>query len=135
VLVMLFNFREVRSQLGTHRVLDSKELAQAVGEMVGHSRNTVYLAHHYGTPLEYYGELSGSYWPRSVSDRDRALGINRAQSVEERLNALGFAPEYFIVTNFNEFNKHHGDLKEYLESNFQLIAESKEYIIYGAKPK
>lgn len=132
ILVLLLNIREVRGRLAAPRLLESEEMAKQVGEIVGHSSKIVFVSYHYGTPLQYYGELSGSYWPRSISDRDHALGVTRLQSVEERLNALGFSPEYFVITDFGEYNRYHSDLKDYLASKCHLVTKSVEYLVYGA---
>jgi hypothetical protein len=139
LLVTLLDIRDIRlrHRLAAYRNLESVETAQEIGEIVGHSTQNVYLASHYGMPLEYYGELSGEYWPRRISDRDRALGRwgERGLTVEERFQALDFVPEYFIITHFNELNRHHADLKEYLSNNCPLVAESDQYLIYGACTK
>lgn len=130
LLVMLFNIREVRGRLGS-QVLESEETAREIGEIVNHSSNTVYLAYHYGLPLQYYGELSGAYWPRRITYWLYRRPGERELSIEERLSALDFAPDYFIITNFKEFNGHHTDLKEFLaNNNCPLVAESDQYLIY-----
>ncbi|NIT59209.1 MAG: hypothetical protein GWN00_24210, partial [Aliifodinibius sp.] len=138
LLAFLFSIREVRSQqLAIYRTLERVETAQEIGKIVGHSSKNVYLASHYGMPLEYYGELTGTYWPRRLSDPQRALGLadEYGASVEERLRSLGFSPEYFIITQFDQLNRYHPDLKEYLVKNCPLLTESDEYLIYGACTK
>jgi hypothetical protein len=130
MLITLFNVRDIRRSLATPRKLESEEIGQEIGRIVGHSSRVVYVAPGYGTPLEYYAELSGEYWPRRTSDRHRALGHEREQSVEQRLAALDFAPEYFVITDFDEFNRHHTDLKEFLADNYPLLAESDNYLVY-----
>jgi len=130
LLVIFFNIRDIRRSLATPRKLESEEIGQEIGRIVGHSHRVVYVAPAYGTPLEYYAELSGEYWPRRTSDTDRALGYEREQSVEQRLAALDFGPEYFVITDFDEFNRHHADLKEFLVDNYPLLAESDNYLIY-----
>jgi hypothetical protein len=130
LLMGLFNVREIRGGLAAPRNLESREIAEEVGEIVGHSRKVVYVATYYGAPLEYYAELSGAYWPRRSSDADRALGRVHAQSVTERLDALHFSPEYFVITDFDEFSQHHADLKEFLEDSCLLATKSDKYLIY-----
>jgi 4-amino-4-deoxy-L-arabinose transferase-like glycosyltransferase len=132
LLLALFTFREIRGTLSSCAAIESEEVSREIGDIVNHSNKTVYIASYYGRPLEYYGEMSGSYWPRSVSDTDRALGRGHERSIEERLDALGFTPEYFVIADFQEFDNHHGDLKEYLADNCALIAENAQYFIYGA---
>lgn len=131
LIIALINFREIRHQITSAPTLNSKEIYQKIGEIVGHSTNTVYLAPYYGTPLEYYGELSGTYWPRGISDSDAALGLNRTRSVEERLDTLDFIPEYFIITNMVEYETYHANLKEYLERHCSQFINNEAYQIYG----
>jgi hypothetical protein len=131
-LMALYNLRGIRAVLlAEDRFQGEEMIAQEIGEIVHHSTKNVFLAPSYGTRLEYYGELSGSYWPRNVSDRDRALGIKRTLSVEDRINMLDFSPENFIITDFQEYDTHHIDLKEYLEENCSLVIESDKYLIYN----
>jgi hypothetical protein len=135
LLVMGFSIREMRHKLALFSNNEIKHDSMEIGEIVDHSRQTIHIAPYYGKPLEYYGELSGSYWPRRVSDIDRALGVNRERSVEERLNTLAYTPEYFIIADFAEFNNHHDDLKLYLSENCRLLAQTDDYLIYDSCTK
>ena len=117
-------------------------MAWQVGEIVGHSTRVVYVSQYYGGPLEYHGELSGWFWPRSMKDTDRALGNAPAvagRSVAERLADLGtaqaraapdFVPEYFVITDFRE-DAHHDDLAEYLDAHCRKLAEDAAYLVFG----
>ena len=130
MLITFFNVREIRRSQGVPRKVESEEIAQEIGQIVDHSSRVVYVAPAYGTPLEYYAEISGEYWPRRISDTDRILEYEREQSVEQRLAALDFAPSYFVITDFDEFNRHHTDLKEFLADNYPILAETDNYLIY-----
>jgi len=130
MLITFFNVREIRRSQGVPRKVESEEIAQEIGQIVDHSSRVVYVAPAYGTPLEYHAEISGEYWPRRISDADRVLGHEREQSVEQRLAALDFAPSYFVITDFDEFNRHHTDLKEFLADNYPILAETDNYLIY-----
>jgi hypothetical protein len=134
LLGMLFTMQQVRNRVGSAR-FESKEVAREIGEIVNHSTRTVWLAPMYGVPLQYYGELTGAYWPRRINYWLYRLPGERELSIEERLNALDFSPEYFVIIDFHEFNKHHSDLKEFLKINYSLIAGSDKYLIYGIYPK
>jgi hypothetical protein len=130
LLAAFLSINKMRSRLGDAQ-FESIATAREIGDLVNHSNRVVYLARAYGTPLEYYGELTGTFFPRAVSSRDRALGKKgETLSVEQRLDALGFNLEYFVITNFNEFERHHGDLREYLADNCSELASSERYIIY-----
>jgi hypothetical protein len=145
-LIVTFVGRDaIRERLGGQRSFERPEVAQEIGELVGHSTRTVYVAPYYGIPLEYYGELSGIQWPRQTGDVDRAIRGReaRVRSVDERLRSLRseieirtggtetqFTPEYFVITDFREFERHHDDLRAYLTGNCQRVAENDRYIIY-----
>jgi 4-amino-4-deoxy-L-arabinose transferase-like glycosyltransferase len=157
LLVMLFNIRDVRGDLASHKQFENEEIAQEVGEIVDHSDQVVYVATYYGMPLEYYGELSGTYWPRRIVNwdwvKDRLHGVVdqsgtygasritnwifrrldvRELSIEERLDALDISPEYFVITDLDDFDRNHTDLEEFLANNCSLVAESDQYLIYEA---
>ncbi|PJF39396.1 MAG: hypothetical protein CUN54_08820, partial [Phototrophicales bacterium] len=107
------------------------QTAIEIGEEIDHNPNTLYLADAYGLPLIYHGELSGEFWP-SVSDVEfTAYSGGLVQSVEERFtnNPIVDNPEYFVVTNFEEFARQ-PELEAYLNDNFPIIAETDDYIIY-----
>lgn len=128
-LIIYSGIREVRGQIGNH-FYESERTAQQIGEIVNHSSQTVFLAYKYGMPLQYYGEFSGIYWPERIETwLDRNLS-ERELSVEERLDNIGFTPEYFVITDFNRFNKQDADLKEFLVNNCVLLEQTDEYLIY-----
>jgi 4-amino-4-deoxy-L-arabinose transferase-like glycosyltransferase len=123
--------REVRSELGRQR-FESPAVAGQIGSIVNHSSRVVFLAPYYGMPLQYYGEFTGAYWPRSITYYLRRRGEPEL-TVEQRLGKLGFEPEYFVITAFPEFKRNHLDLQEYLAQHWTLAAESKDYLIYRQK--
>jgi len=135
VLVTFSMVLDVRSNLGGPG-FESEETAQEIGEIVHHSTHTVFLSRFYGVPLQYYSELAGVYWPRRSTYWLYSRPGERELSVQERLNIIGFTPEYFIITDFEEFNQYHTDLKAYLaNNNCPLVAKSDQYLIYGACTK
>jgi hypothetical protein len=132
LLGMAFSLRDVRSVLAHNSyVLDGVNTAREIGELVNHSSRTIWIARDYGMPLQYYGELSGSYWPRKVTSSSSWQSDEHELSVEERLGDLSFPAEYFVITDFAEFEKHHTDLKEFLVRDCSLVAHSDSYLIYG----
>lgn len=128
--ISYFSWREVRSTLYT-AVFENPSLDREIGEIVRHSPRTVYVAYHYGLPLEYYGELAGAPWPVRIDDPFYRRPDAHELSVQERLNGLGFSPEYFVITNFDLYNRKHQDLQTYLTSNCSPLAETGAYMIYA----
>ncbi len=133
-LVTVSCMLEVRSHLG-RQVFESTETAQEIGEIVGHSTRVVHVAYEYGVPLEYLGEFTGVFWPRRSPYALYRRPDEKDLTIGERLNGLGFTPDYFVITSFDEFNRHHADLREFLASNCSLVAESERYLIYNACTK
>jgi hypothetical protein len=131
LLAIYFSSSEVRGTLYKSTFEDPR-LASEIGEVVNHSQRSVFVAYHYGLPLEYYGQISGVPWPVSIDDPLYRRPDERELSVQERMNGLGFAPEYFIITHFELFNRKHQDLKVYLQKNCTTLAQTDRYLIYGS---
>jgi hypothetical protein len=129
-VALCFSFLEVRSRAGT-QVFESVETAREIGEIVNHSTRVVYLARYYGLPLQYNGELTGAYWPRKISYYLYRRAGDRELSIQQRLDGLGFTPEYFVITDWNEYRKNHTDLQEYLADHCVLVAENDRYLVYN----
>jgi hypothetical protein len=133
LLALLFNAFDVRRGLARPN-FESIDVLQEVGTIVNHSTRTLYVARFYGRPLEYYGELSGLPWPQRITQGLYRRPGERELTIKERFNALGFSPEYFIITDFNQLDRYHPDMKEFLRDHCPVVAQSKHYLIYGACP-
>ena len=118
--------RGVRRHL-TRAQFESPDLCWEVGELVQHSTRTVYVARHYGRPLEYLGELSGVPWPKGSVEGELGIG----QTVQQRLDLLTFEPEFFIVTDVRRLELFHQDLQAWLEEHCAVVVNSAEYSIYS----
>lgn len=105
-------------------------VAREIGALVNHSDRVVYLSRYYGLPLQYYGEFTGGYWPRSITYWLYRTKGEQELSIAERLDELGFEPEYFVITFFKEYEKNHKDLANYLEHHCSLMARTDLYLIY-----
>jgi hypothetical protein len=141
VFLAVFVYREISHTIHRQGPIVDRDVARLVGEAVEHSDRVVYVTQYYGEPLQYYGWLSGWYWPRAGGDRDRALygAAARQRGIEERLGTLGstqaraepdFMPEYFVVTDFREY-RHHADLSEFLEDRCRLLSDDARYLVFG----
>jgi hypothetical protein len=122
---------EIREKLNRSQ-FESPQVAMTIGELVKHSDRVVYLSPFYGLPLQYLGEFTGAYWPRSIRYWLYRRKDERALSISERLAAIGFEPEYFVITHFREYANNHEDLRRYLESNCRRVALEDQYRIYHA---
>jgi hypothetical protein len=124
-------YREVRGNLYQTR-LEDPAVAWEIGELIHHSPRTVYVAFYYGVPLEYYGEFGGAPWPVRIEDEFYRRPDEKELSVQERIVGLGFEPEYFVITQFDLFHRHHQDLQIYLEAHCTVLAQTDFYLIYGS---
>jgi 4-amino-4-deoxy-L-arabinose transferase-like glycosyltransferase len=130
ICALYFSYRDVRSTF-YKAAYEDPNLDRKVGEFVHHSPHTVFVAYHYGLPLEYYGEFSGLPWPVKIDDSFYRRPDARELSVKERLDALGFVPDYFVITNFELYHRKHQDLQMYLERECSTRLENTGYIIYS----
>ncbi|HSJ64598.1 MAG TPA: glycosyltransferase family 39 protein [Gemmatimonadaceae bacterium] len=121
---------EIRQKLAPAQ-FESPRLAAEIGSRVGHSERVVFLSRYYGLPLQYLGEFTGAYWPRSLGYWLYRGKGEVERSVAERLAALGFEPEYFVITDFREYETHHADLRAFLEARCSPVAITDTYRIYG----
>jgi hypothetical protein len=121
---------EIRQKLAPPQ-FESPRIAAEIGSRVGHSDRVVFLSRYYGLPLQYLGEFTGAYWPRSIGYWLYRGRNERERSVAERLAALGFEPEYFVITDFREYETNHADLRAFLETRCSPVAVAEAYRIYG----
>lgn len=131
LLVSQFGYREVRHSLYQYHFEDPA-IAWKIGEIIHHSPRTVYVSYYYGLPLEYYGEFGGAPWPVRIEVEFYQRTGEQELSVQERIEGLGFVPEYFVITNFDLFNRKHQDLKGYLKANCKVYAQTDQFIIYSS---
>jgi len=110
--------------------------AEEIGERVGHSAKTIFLTFAYGKPLQYYGDLSGEFWPSQGDlryERVRGIpGINASELFQTRF--LKDSPEFFIITDFQEFDRQ-SDLKNFLTRSYPLFAQTPDYLIFELRKK
>jgi hypothetical protein len=129
-LVAMSWITTLRARLGV-QVFESAAVAAEIGARVQHSKRVVFLSPFYGLPLQYQGEFTGAYWPRRITYELYRRADERERSVQERLAALGFTPEYFLITHFREYAAHHDDLRAVLERRCAPLAITKAYHLYG----
>ena len=114
-----------------------------IGEIVGHSKETLLLTSDYGRSLAYEGELSGFPWPNTMSLQGRKEQGILVPSKEETYNTdylmvrthgeyIKYAPDFFIILDFEEFEKQ-GDLKDFLNAGFPILAKTNDYLIYDLR--
>ncbi|GAB4534964.1 MAG: hypothetical protein Fur0020_01970 [Thermodesulfovibrionia bacterium] len=119
------------------------EMYKEIGEIVGHSKDTVFLTSDFGRSLTYHGELSGLPWPTSESLRERQEVNVPIPDKSEVFNTnyltirthgryIRYKPDYFIITDLKEFERQQ-DLMDFLNSNFPLIVAKEDFLIYDLR--
>lgn len=127
---LYFAYRNERDSLYQTNMEDPRT-AWKIGEIIGHNPHTVFVSRYYGVPLEYYGEFGGAPWPVRIEDPFYRQPNAQEQSVQERIDQLGFEPDYFVITYFDLYQRKHQDLETYLESACSARMETTEYLIYS----
>ncbi len=118
-------------------------MAKEIGDIVGHSTNNLFLTHNFGRVIAYNGEFSGLSWPTRFSLRDRREKGLKPLSKDELFNPryltirthgkyIKYTPDFFIITEFSEFEEQ-VDLREFLSTNFPVIARTEDYIIFDLR--
>jgi 4-amino-4-deoxy-L-arabinose transferase-like glycosyltransferase len=128
-ITLYYAHRIVKNSLYQGRMEDPR-LARQIGETIAHSPNTVFVSRYYGIPLQYYGEFGGAPWPVRIEDPFYRRPDARELSVQERIDALSFKPEYFVITDFDLFRRKHQDLQTYLETVCSAPLQTTGYLIY-----
>jgi len=101
--------------------------AEAIGELVDHSTQVIYLSEYHGLPLKYHAEVVGAPWTSPP-----ALGITNEDadlSHEARMDRFveTHNPEYFVITDMSSYTP---DLREFLVSRFEVVAETLDYVVF-----
>ncbi|HYQ71176.1 MAG TPA: hypothetical protein VET88_04515, partial [Gammaproteobacteria bacterium] len=116
---------------GLHRAdFESPVTAWEIGELVEHSDRVVFLSRYYGVPIQYFGEFTGAHWPKAIRDPLYREKGDHKRSFAERLEEIGFGPEYFVITFFRFYERHHPDLAEYLHQSCVPRAITPKYQIF-----
>jgi hypothetical protein len=129
-LIMLYlNHKAIQTPLYA-AVVEDPAIAQEVGSLVQHSSRTVFVARHYGIPLQYMGEFTGAAWQVKIEDPFYRWPGDQELSVETRIAALDFTPEYYVITALDEAHRRHQDLLDYLTDNCQSLARGEKYWVF-----
>lgn len=99
-----------------------------LGEKLGRSSSVIGLTQDYGNRLAYWGWKVTEQWPTTGDQNLRELaGV--AKSFDEIFAERVAGKDYFVVTNFNQFNNQ-PELKGRLFDTYSILEENPEYIIF-----
>lgn len=94
------------------------------------------LAPSYGSPLSFYGSLSGSSWPSGAAGdfrQMRLLGETVPSTGQLFDRVLKAGADWFIVTDMGELARQ-PDLKPLLDSRARLAGEGDGFLVYDLRP-
>lgn len=100
----------------------------ALGDKLGHTTPVLGLTQDYGNRLEYWGWQYVEEWPTTGDQNLRELA-GKAKSFEELFADRIAGKRYFVITNFNQFDRQ-PELKERLFSSYPLLEQTPEYLIF-----
>ncbi|MCJ7624757.1 MAG: glycosyltransferase family 39 protein [Anaerolineaceae bacterium] len=101
-------------------------------EMGGPQTPTAGLMSDYGASLDYYAYILPAYWwPEEEGILVREIMGDDLESLFERRT---YAKQYFIITDFDEFNDQPG-LKALLYDQFPIFKQKEYYLIFDLKGK
>jgi hypothetical protein len=105
--------------------------AEQIGRLVNHSTKTFLLAGRDLRAFMYHGQFCSVAWPSSaILQNYRLKGSPDVEPAKRFKNKyLKHRPEYFIVTDLEDFNEQK-DLKNFLTDNFPILAETDQYLIF-----
>jgi hypothetical protein len=90
-----------------------------IGNAIGHQSSVIALTTDYGYPLAYYGWQNADMWPLPA-------GVGK---FSEDFDLLTRNKAYFLITDFNEYNRE-PDLQKHLNENYPVLAQGNGYIIF-----
>ena len=124
------------------------EMAREIGEAVGHNTRVVFLDYDFGTPLRYYAEISGWFWPQTEAMLyDRQTRKDRGPDGAPQWNTLNLPaherfqlfyadkkPEFFVVCRLLKELDLQPGLREFL-AQFPVVRQGARYVIYRLAPE
>ncbi|MFZ5912132.1 MAG: ArnT family glycosyltransferase [Chloroflexota bacterium] len=99
-----------------------------LGDILGHTTPVLGLTQDYGNRLEYWGWQYVDEWPTTGDQNLRELA-GKAKTFDEIFADRITGKRYFVITNFNQFERQ-PDLMERLSSSYPILEQTPEYLIF-----
>lgn len=123
-----FEMWNVRVQLVRDNDRAEPQFWAELGEKLGRSSSVIGLTQDYGNRLAYWGWKVTEQWPTTGDQNLRELaGV--AKTFDEIFAERVEGKDYFVVTNFNQFDRQ-PELKEKLFNTYSILEENPEYLIF-----
>jgi hypothetical protein len=99
-----------------------------LGNKLGQSSSVIALTQDYGNSLAYWGWKTTEQWPTTGDQNLRELA-GKAKTFDEIFTERVEGKDYFLVTNFNQFEQQ-PELKEKLVGTYPVVEQASEYVIF-----
>ncbi|MGZ9225263.1 MAG: ArnT family glycosyltransferase [Anaerolineales bacterium] len=99
-----------------------------IGGQFDEDARIVALTQDYGSRLQYWGWRTAAVWPY-VGDVNYVDVRGGTFSFEKQFNAYSSKRDYFLVTDFNEFERQ-SELKERLFASYPVYVQGNDFLIF-----
>ena len=128
LLGMSFEMWNVRVELVRNDFRGEPQFWLDLGNKLGQSSTVIGLTQDYGNRLAYWGWKITEQWPTTGDQNLRELA-GKAKSFDEIFAERAEGKDYFLVTNFNQFEQQ-PELKDKLFNDYAVLEQTSEYIIF-----
>jgi len=131
LFAIAFEMWNVRVELVRDNDRAEPQFWAELGEKLGRTSSVIGLTQDYGNRLAYWGWKVTDQWPTTGDQNLRELA-GKAKTFDEIFADRVEGKDYFVITNFNQFNNQ-PELKERLFSTYSILEENPGYIIFDLK--
>lgn len=122
---------DVRNQMKSVDYRPQAAMWAEISNRLGRDARVVALTQDYGSRLQYWGLMTAAVWPY-VGDIEYESERGGKFSFDGLFDKYLANRDYFLVTDFDEFDRHPG-LEQKLYSNYQVLAKGDGYIIFNLR--
>ena len=119
---------DVRNQMKAVDYRPEAAMWAEISERIGEKASVIALTQNYGSRLEYWGWKGSLAWPY-LGDAAYIPVSGGALSFDDFFNRRATKMTYFLVTDFEEFNRQ-SELKEHLSLLYPVAFEGDGYVIF-----
>jgi 4-amino-4-deoxy-L-arabinose transferase-like glycosyltransferase len=123
----------VRVELARDDFRGEPQLWEELGDRLGHTTPVLGLTQDYGNRLAYWGWQRLDEWP-TTGDQDLRELAGKAKSFDGMFNERIVGKQYFVVTNFKQFDSQ-PELKDKLFETYPVLEQRPDYIIFDLQPE
>jgi hypothetical protein len=122
---------DVRNQMKAVDYRPEAAMWEQIGEQFEDGTRVIALTQDYGSRLQYWGWRTASTWPY-VGDVGYANIRGGVFSFDDLFNKYSSKMHYFLVTDFDEFNRQ-PELKKRLVGSYPISSQGDGYLIFDLK--